>query len=222
MTKLIKKQTEKAHKGKKFINYTDLMLEQFGLSYTVYFVSWTGIKMGVDEHNQYMTHIENLRQNEITKPFTEGFEPPLITVMLFTDANDQCVIKAMSIRSKRDVFNEIEGINIASYYALMHMKNRGVYAVKKPSSIRALINCRMDMTVHSVEWPELNLFELSLLQSKKSLVKDIQEERVVGNYHNFNIHREELAIRKRENIISCLLDETFGNSYNPFSDSKGE
>lgn len=186
-------------------NYTELMREQFGLNPIAYFVSCPGVKFDVEDQYKYMMHVEELRQKYGMKSITENFEHPLITVVLFVDQNKECEIKAMSIRSRRDKFDEWEGINTASYYALLHMKNRGVYRVKKPSSIRALINCRMNMTVHSVRNPELDLFELSLVQSKKSLVEDVQEGKVVRDCSVFNVSFKNAMMHKKESLLTRLL-----------------
>lgn len=208
------------------INYVELIKEQFNLEPTTYFVTPYGTRLNEVQCKNFIHDVNKTEVSIKKSPTNHIFSPkgmaPLITTVLFCTPKKECEIKAISIRSKMDLFDPIRGILEASRYALRHLKGRGVIQVRTPSSIRTLIDCCVNMTVHTVKNPELDLFELSLLQSKKSLVRDVQEGKITKNCYNFNILNEKLATRERENIISRLLDKTLRNSHNPFSDSKGE
>lgn len=189
------------------IDYVDLIEEQYNLKPIPYFVFGNGFRLNEIGATTFLLHADKLRREfkEKEMPYTLKNEPPLITIVLYIDQNKKCVIKSMSIRSRRDEFDMDEGINQASYYALRHLKGRGIVHVKNESSIRTLIKCCMGITVHSETHPQLDLFERSLLQSKKSLVKDIQngtDSKISEDYFN---KMKQGVVSRQESIFSKLL-----------------
>jgi len=160
------------------VDYIKEVKRQFNLEPVTYFIFRRGTRFSLEELQIYLDQIDGL-ENEMLKNNhkyiqDKRYKRPLITVVLFVDQNRECKVKALSVRSQKDEFDAERGINEAARHTLRLLKGREETPVRRPYAVRTLINCCMNTTCHAEEYPKLDLFEQSLICSKKKVVDMVQ------------------------------------------------